>query len=833
MAFSASLPAMPRLRLPHACVLLAALLSVQPGRAAPVSPLMTAADTAVADATTPMEKINALYRRARVPQQLDHATREQWEKALVDLNAALGLVADYEKTSRAPVAGKGAIFFEKGSTLGELDRHEEAIAAYDQAEASNYFASYARQETKGAELFINRGLQKELQDDLIGALADFNAALKRATRSSWLKARARIEFKLGDGMASGADWIQAVQLDGDIADWPYDVDQLPFNKAVADHPKDAAPLIARAHFTLKRGLEASARGHTAADTLLDKLAAAGAGSEGTEVFEKPLAELDHAIQLDPNSADAWLERGRTRLLFLKVYSFVLYLRTDFDQAISDFNHALTLAPDNAAAWYELGYAHVQHLAQAKKEAADRSTELTAEERAADVGPAEAAFSQAIFLRPEASGLAHFQRATLERQQPHPDAHALEVDYTAAIQQALSPMDADWAAVQRLTGAEPDHPLLDEAHFILARILLSQGRQNAALEHLNAAALHNITARFERGKLLVQRGEYTAALTDLDQVVSAHAELAEAWAWRAMAHDGAREIELARADLARASAFDKAMATRLRGTRYAAENPDPARGIAPPPHRDDTRASRTGTALEHKDAGNAHRQKGDIDRALAEYTTAVEIDPAFADGYNNRAAIYSGKGFIDLALADFAQAIANDPHHRVAYLGRAAVWHILNKPELEKADLTLGIAYAPNDSIRASGYSARGELFEAQGDSDAALADAKQAAELDPQTARAYRIAGRVLLDRGEVEDSISYFHGALSIDADDIGTRFNLSVALAFTGDDSAITEFDTVLTKSSPAQRAKFRELLALSSEKHPESTQLKTMTARSALKD
>jgi Tfp pilus assembly protein PilF len=39
----------------------------------------------------------------------------------------------------------------------------------------------------------------------------------------------------------------------------------------------------------------------------------------------------------------------------------------------------------------------------------------------------------------------------------------------------------------------------------------------------------------------------------------------------------------------------------------------------------------------------YMSKGEYDRALAEYTHALELDPRFAKAYNGRAQLYNKKG----------------------------------------------------------------------------------------------------------------------------------------------------------------------------------------------
>ena len=72
------------------------------------------------------------------------------------------------------------------------------------------------------------------------------------------------------------------------------------------------------------------------------------------------------------------------------------------------------------------------------------------------------------------------------------------------------------------------------------------------------------------------------------------------------------------------------------------------------------------ALNPKDAaahllrGNAHDAKGDLDKALADYDAAVRLDPNDAAGYFNRGEIYQAKGDRQRAIADYQKAIKIDP-----------------------------------------------------------------------------------------------------------------------------------------------------------------------------
>jgi len=59
------------------------------------------------------------------------------------------------------------------------------------------------------------------------------------------------------------------------------------------------------------------------------------------------------------------------------------------------------------------------------------------------------------------------------------------------------------------------------------------------------------------------------------------------------------------------------------------------------------------------------RRGQDERALADYSVAVMLDPDQADAFNNRGEIFLRKGDRPRALADFAAALKLDPRHSLA------------------------------------------------------------------------------------------------------------------------------------------------------------------------
>jgi len=62
-----------------------------------------------------------------------------------------------------------------------------------------------------------------------------------------------------------------------------------------------------------------------------------------------------------------------------------------------------------------------------------------------------------------------------------------------------------------------------------------------------------------------------------------------------------------------------------------------------------------------------------DRALADFSEAIRLDPADADSYNNRGLTYAAKGDRDRAIADYSTAIRLAPDDPAAFLNRGLIY----------------------------------------------------------------------------------------------------------------------------------------------------------------
>jgi tetratricopeptide (TPR) repeat protein len=70
-------------------------------------------------------------------------------------------------------------------------------------------------------------------------------------------------------------------------------------------------------------------------------------------------------------------------------------------------------------------------------------------------------------------------------------------------------------------------------------------------------------------------------------------------------------------------------------------------------------------------GNGYYLKREYDRAIADLTEAIRLDPAYAAAYNERGLAYSGKGDYDRAIADYSEGMRIDPNAATLYSNRGS------------------------------------------------------------------------------------------------------------------------------------------------------------------
>ncbi|MBM3573861.1 MAG: tetratricopeptide repeat protein, partial [Alphaproteobacteria bacterium] len=99
-------------------------------------------------------------------------------------------------------------------------------------------------------------------------------------------------------------------------------------------------------------------------------------------------------------------------------------------------------------------------------------------------------------------------------------------------------------------------------------------------------------------------------------------------------------------------------------------------------------------------GNAWRDTGDHDRAIADYIRAIELNPKDALPFYNRGVMRLTKGDFDRAIADLNRAIELNPKYAYAYMARGIAHEDRRGGDLASAltDFRTFVRLSPNDPL---------------------------------------------------------------------------------------------------------------------------------------
>jgi tetratricopeptide (TPR) repeat protein len=160
-------------------------------------------------------------------------------------------------------------------------------------------------------------------------------------------------------------------------------------------------------------------------------------------------------------------------------------------------------------------------------------------------------------------------------------------------------------------------------------------------------------------------------------------------------------------------------------------------------------------------GRAYAMKGDVDRAIADYTEAIRIDPKAPFALTFRGGAYYTKGDYDRAIADLDEAIRINPKNADAYSNRAMSFAARNDNDRAIADyneaIRLGPPFAPF-------HLNRGYVYHKKHDYDRAIADYSDAIRIDPKLAAAYDNRAKVYLAKGDFDRAVTDFGEAIRVD---------------------------------------------------------------------
>jgi protein O-GlcNAc transferase len=187
-------------------------------------------------------------------------------------------------------------------------------------------------------------------------------------------------------------------------------------------------------------------------------------------------------------------------------------------------------------------------------------------------------------------------------------------------------------------------------------------------------------------------------------------------------------------------------------------------------------------------GNALKDRGQIDEAIAAFRQAIALKPSLHEAHSNLGNVLRDKGQVDEAIAACRRAIALMPNYPGAHcnLGNA----LLDKGELDEAIAAFRRAIALNSSFPQA-HNNLGNALREKGQFDEAIAAFGHAIVLNPTFSQAHSNLGNALKDKGRVDEAIAAYRRAIALTPKLPEAHGNLGSALVDKGElDAAIGAF-------------------------------------------
>ena len=155
------------------------------------------------------------------------------------------------------------------------------------------------------------------------------------------------------------------------------------------------------------------------------------------------------------------------------------------------------------------------------------------------------------------------------------------------------------------------------------------------------------------------------------------------------------------------------------------------------------------------------EKGELDLAIADYDSAIRLDPGSATAFNNRGTLWRRKKDLDRANADFSEAIELDPLYAAAYNNRGITWR---SKDLDRAiaDYSEAVRIDPRYFVA---FNNRGNSYREKKEFDRAIADFTEAIRIQPRYALAYANRGMAYRAKKDYEHAIDDYTQAIRLDS--------------------------------------------------------------------
>jgi tetratricopeptide (TPR) repeat protein len=132
-------------------------------------------------------------------------------------------------------------------------------------------------------------------------------------------------------------------------------------------------------------------------------------------------------------------------------------------------------------------------------------------------------------------------------------------------------------------------------------------------------------------------------------------------------------------------------------------------------------------------GRANVALGLLERAIQDFTKAIQLRPGGAEAFVDRAQVRLEQEDYQAVIADCGEALKRDSRIALAYNMRARAYRHINSPERALEDLNRAVELAPEEA----NYFQRAAIYQSLGQHQRALADLDEVIALKPDGPQAY------------------------------------------------------------------------------------------------
>jgi tetratricopeptide (TPR) repeat protein len=164
-----------------------------------------------------------------------------------------------------------------------------------------------------------------------------------------------------------------------------------------------------------------------------------------------------------------------------------------------------------------------------------------------------------------------------------------------------------------------------------------------------------------------------------------------------------------------------------------------------------------------------------DKAFADLTKAIKLDPKSSQAHSNLGTALAKQGKLDEAVAEYHKAIELDPNNTWPHSNLGYALTKQGKLDEAVAECHKAIELEPNNALA---HTNLGYALTKQGKLDEAIAEHRRAIELDPKSAAPHNNLGIGLLGQGKRDEAVAEFRKAIELDPKDALAHSNLGIAL-------------------------------------------------------